>query len=105
MAQLRSDYQKFKQLNTEIIVIGPDHPAAFKAFWRQQQLPFIGLPNPGGEMLRSFGQQVQWLKLGRMPAAMLIDKQGVIKHLHYGGSMADLPKNEALLAVAREINH
>ncbi len=38
-------------------------------------------------------------KLGRMPAQMLIDKSGVLRYVHYGHSMADIPTNEEILSL------
>jgi hypothetical protein len=31
------------------------------------------------------------MKLGKLPAQMLIDKSGILKYVHYGKSMADIP--------------
>ena len=36
-------------------------------------------------------------KLGRMPAQMLIDKSGMLRYVHYGHSMADIPLNEDIM--------
>jgi hypothetical protein len=35
MVQLRQDYEKFVELDTEVIVIGQDSPNLFKRFWRE----------------------------------------------------------------------
>lgn len=40
-------------------------------------------------------------KLGRMPAQMLIDKSGILRFVHYGGSMADIPPNTEILELFR----
>lgn len=50
-------------------------------------------------------QEVKPLKLGRMPALLIIDKQGIIKYSYYSDSMEDIPDNEELFQTLKEINN
>ena len=43
-------------------------------------------------------------KLGRQPATLIVDKEGVIQYAHYGNGMKDIPRNEELLEVLEKIN-
>lgn len=104
MAQLRQDYQKFVDQDSEIVIIGPEGPEQFEAFWRDHNLPFIGLPNPDHSILKLFGQQVNLFKLGRLPAQVIIDKTGIVRYAHYGKSMSDIPENEEILDILLELN-
>ena len=79
MAQLRQDYDKFIARNTEVVVVGPEGADAFRAYWQKEELPFVGLPDPQHRVLKLYGQQIRIFKLGRMPAQVLIDKQGVAR--------------------------
>jgi len=97
MAQLRQDYQHFLKLDTEIVVIGPEGAESFWKYWKKEDLPFIGLPDPKHKILKLYGQEVKLFKLGRMPAQMLIDKFGMLRYVHYGHSMADIPLNEDIM--------
>jgi peroxiredoxin len=99
MAQLRLDYNKFLERNAEVIVIGPDSKEDFKQYWQEHDLPFIGLPDPRHKVLQLYGQEIKILKFGRMPAQTLIDTKGIVRYLHYGHSMSDIPKNEELLSL------
>ncbi len=47
-----------------------------------------------GKMLKQ-----EWVitKLGRMPALLVVDKQGIIKYAYYSDSMSDIPKNQEIL--------
>ena len=101
MAQLRQGYEKFQTEDTVIIVVGPENAAAFARYWEENDLPFIGLPDPKHSVLKRYGQDVNLFKLGRMPAQVIIDKQGVARYVHYGHSMSDIPANEELLAILR----
>ncbi|MCJ7542715.1 MAG: redoxin domain-containing protein [Desulfobacterales bacterium] len=97
MAQLRQDYQRFVKLNIEIIVVGPENAESFQKFWLKENLPFIGLPDPEHRILKLYGQEVNLFKLGRLPAQMLIDKSGMLRFVHYGHSMADIPSNKEIM--------
>ncbi|MCX7680995.1 MAG: redoxin domain-containing protein [Anaerolineae bacterium] len=99
MAQLRQDYPEFVKRNAEIIVIGPEGPEAFARYWEKERLPFIGLPDPEHIVLKRYGQEVNLFKLGRMPAQAIVDRDGIVRWIHYGHAMSDIPPNEELLAL------
>jgi len=86
------------------VVVGPENARAFADYFEKESLPFIGLPDPKASVLKLYGQEVSLFKLGRMPAQVLIDKQGIARYVHYGHSMSDIPRNEELLALGDEIN-
>lgn len=96
MARLRRDYDELSRLDIAVLVVGPEKPAVFKRYWDRAQLPFTGLPDPEHRVSDLYGQDVQLLKLGRLPAQMLIDKSGVLRYVHYGHSMMDLPDVSAV---------
>ncbi len=104
MAQLRQDYQKFMDRQTKVIVVGPEDEKSFTAYWHANELPFIGLPDSKASVLKLYGQEVNLFKMGRMPAQVIIDKQGIVRFVHYGHSMSDIPENEELFQLLDEIN-
>ena len=104
MAQLRQDYQKFVERDAQVIVVGPEDAQAFAAYWKAHRLPFIGLPDPTASILKLYGQEVNLFKLGRMPAQVIVDKQGIARFVHYGHAMSDIPENSELFALLDEIN-
>ena len=65
---------------------------------------FVGLPDPKHSVLKRYGQQIKLFKLGRMPAQVIVDKQGQARYVHYGHSMRDLPPNDELLALLDDLN-
>lgn len=97
--QLHQDYDEFVKRETVIVVIGPEDAASFKKYWEDHDLPFYGLPDEKHSVLRLYGQQVKIFKLGRMPAQMIIDKEGILKYVHYGHNMSDIPDNKELLTL------
>jgi len=104
MAQLRQDYSEFLNRDSDVVVIGPEGAGKFKGYWHENSLPFIGLPDPRHKILKLYGQQVKILKFGRMPAQVIIDKSGIIRFIHYGLAMSDIPDSNELLTFIDEIN-
>lgn len=103
MAQLRQDFEMFDNLNTKVVVVGPENIRKFKNFWAQHVLPFTGLPDALQKVLILFGQEVKLFKFGRMPAQVIVDKEGIVRYGHYGNSMSDIPKNTELLEILSEL--
>ena len=97
MAQLRDDYERFRASNTEVVVVGPDGPEAFGRYWQKHRIPFVGLPDPTHTVLKRYGQEVKLFKLGRMPAQVIVDRQGIARFVHYGHSMVDIPKTDDII--------
>lgn len=97
MAQLRQAFTEFETRQTQIITIGPEDANAFRTYWKAHNLPFIGLPDPKASVLKLYGQEVNLFKLGRMPAQVVIDKQGIVRFVHYGHDMSDIPENSEIL--------
>jgi len=104
MAQLRQDYGQFTERDAEIIIIGPEDQKAFVAYWENEDIPCVGLADPDHTVANQYGQQVKLLKMGRMPALMVIDKQGQVRFKHYGNSMSDIVSNDQLFTVLDAVN-
>lgn len=104
MAQLRQDYKEFTNKHTAILVAGPENASAFAKYWQKNQLSFIGLPDPKYKVLKLYGQEVKLHKFGRMPAMVIIDKQGVVRFVHYGQSMSNIPENKDVLSTIQMLN-
>ena len=98
MAQLRQDFAEFEKRGVAVLIIGPDGPNAFKRYWAQEQMPCIGLADIGNRVADQYNQEVNILKLGRMPAMFIVDKDCHIRYSHYGKSMSDIPEDSAILA-------
>jgi peroxiredoxin Q/BCP len=104
MAQLRRDHDEFITRDAVILVVGPEGAEQFEEYWHRNDLPFVGLPNPGHSVLKLFGQEVNLFKLGRMPAQVIVDKGCIARFAHYGKSMSDIPDNIELLSLLDELN-
>ena len=104
MAQLRQDIDQFIERDTVILVIGPEDAKKFASYFAKNDLPFTGLPDPNHSVLKKYGQEIKLFKFGRMPAQVLVDKQGIARFVHYGKSMSDIPATDEIVALLDEIN-
>jgi peroxiredoxin Q/BCP len=101
---LRKDYDRFVGRDAEILVIGPEGPRRFRQVWEAEDYPFVGFADYRHTVADLYGQQVKLLKLGRMPALLVVDSQGKIRFAHFGDDMADIPKNDDVLALLDRLN-
>jgi peroxiredoxin Q/BCP len=104
MAQLRRDYDLFRAQETEVVVVGPEGAGAFANYWQENDLPFVGLPDPNHSVLKLYGQEVSLFKFGRQPAQVTIDKSGQVRFVHYGHDPSDIPSNDEILALVKALN-
>jgi peroxiredoxin len=104
MAQLRQDYQQFKDRDAEILAVNPESAEEVVKFWEQEQLPFPGMSDADHEVADIYSQKVSLLRMGRLPALMVIDRQGDIRYAHQGGFMHDIPENREVLVVLDRLN-
>lgn len=100
---MRDDYAGFQQRGAVILAIGPNTEAAFRQYWANEEIPYVGLPDPGHRVAVKYRQQVKLFKLGRMPFVCILDGAGLIRFAHYGASMADIPENQTLLDVIDQL--
>jgi peroxiredoxin len=104
MAQLRQDYQKFVDRDAEVVVVGPDDEKAFQEYWQKEKIPFVGLADPKHSVANRYGQEIKLLKMGRMPALMVVDKEGEVRFMHYGSAMYDIPPDNQILGILDTLN-
>jgi peroxiredoxin len=104
MAQLRQDFAEFEKRDIVILVVGPENAQAFTRYFREHDLPFIGLPDPTHTVLKMYGQQIKLFKFGRMPAQLVVDKTGMVRFICYGKDMTDIPTNAEMLDLIDKLN-
>lgn len=91
-------------METTIIAIAPIGSEQVKSYWEEAGIPFIGNPDYAHTIAKLYRQQVKLLKMGRMPAMVLIDKHGIMRMAHYSDSMSDYISVEDLLVQIRHLN-
>jgi peroxiredoxin len=104
MAQLRQDYAQFLARDAAILVVWPDDEDAVRDYCENEKLPFTNLVDPGHEVASQYGQQTKILKFGRMPALVVLDRDGTVEYEHKANSMSDIPSNKTVLDVLDRLN-
>lgn len=61
--------------------------------------------DPKKKVNKMLKQEVKPLKMGRMPALLVIDAKGIIRYAYYGDSMDDIPEDEEIIKILKEINN
>ncbi len=101
---MRDAYVEFTLRGAEILAVGPNDMDSFKKYWAQENIPYVGLPDPDHSVAKQYRQEVNIFKLGRMPLNCIVDTGGRIRYVHYGASMSDIPDNETFLSVIDQLN-
>jgi peroxiredoxin len=104
LTELRREIERFTERQTLVVAIAPEQPDVVRAYWRREELPFVGLADPEHRVAALYRQEVNLFHSGRLPAIIFIDRSGKIRKTHYGSSNADIPTVENTLAVLTEIN-
>ncbi len=99
MMQLHQDQAEFEKRDTLVVAIGPEDKEEFKEYWQKNELDFYGIPDPDHRVLKLYGQEKKILKMGRMPAQILVDKEGIVRYANYGKSMKDIVENKKVLEI------
>jgi len=103
MAQLRQEYNEFTRRGVELVAIGPEDPDHFARWWKEHDMPFRGLADgPEHHVAILYAQKIKAL-IGRMPALLVVDKEGKIRYSHYGESMSDISSTEEVLSILDQL--
>lgn len=101
---MRQDYARFAEREAEILCVAPDDAADLHRYWEKENFLFPGLADPDHTVADQYAQEVNLLKMGRMPAILVIDREGVIRYRHAADSMRDYPDNKKLLRIVELLN-
>lgn len=100
---MQEDFEKFREAGADIVVVARHGDKEMRKYWQKNGLPYYGVSDPDGRLGRLYGQQWHLLKLGLMPALLVLDGDGRVVFSHYSKSMADIPSNETVLkAISKE---
>lgn len=96
---MKADYDLYVARKAQIIVVVPHDSEKVRACWEKEGLPFSGVPDPDGILGRLYKQEWNLIKLGRMPALFVMDRQGILAFVQYAMNMADIPPNAVILDI------
>ncbi len=96
---MKKDFEKFASRNAVIVVVAPHDAEKVAEYWKKEELPMIGVPDEDEKLAGLYGQEWKLLRLGRMPALFVIDRNGAVAFARYGTGMSDIPENSEILKV------
>lgn len=92
MAQLRQDYQKFSELNTEILVMVPNGPKMIERHIKQFNTLYRIMIDKGSKIAAQYFQIRKFFAFGT-PTVFLVNQDGEIIYAHYANSLLAEPDN------------
>ncbi len=105
VARLAKDLDKFEQLNTELYTITVDrfeNARRLELKYAKGKFPIYF--DKDHSVAKLLHQEVKFLKLGRLPAVLIVDKEGIIRWAYYGNSLRDIPKNETIFEILEKLS-
>lgn len=116
LAAFEKDYNKFKELNSELVGISTDAPEEAKKTLEKANNSFPLLLDPQSKVIESYGIKVEKRELIDIPAKMnnknnyaipsifIVDKEGILRYKYIGKSFRDRPPNEMILKELKKLN-
>jgi peroxiredoxin len=104
LARFRDAYSEFTARGAVLLAVGPDTPESFQNYWKKENIPFIGMPDPDNTVAKMYKQEVNMFKFGRMPLNCIIDTNGMMRFVYYSASRLDYPDIPTFLNVIDELN-
>ncbi len=101
MVQLHQDIEAFEAAKIKVVAICPEKMDGVEKFIAKQPLDFALVADPQHIIADRYQQQVKILKLGRMPAQILLDKAGKRAFEHYSNGMKDIIENNVIIGAVK----
>ncbi|TXT59188.1 MAG: hypothetical protein BAJALOKI2v1_240016 [Promethearchaeota archaeon] len=106
MDRLQRDYTKFQQKDTELYPILVDEEKnAEKMEHKHANDVYPIFYDKEEKVAKMLNQEKKVLKLGRLPALLILDKENIIRYAYYGDSMKDIPKNDEVFKFIDNLNN
>ena len=106
LRRLAEDFYKFKELNVELIPILQDNKKNTRKMEERYGKKIYPIYyDVKREIGKAFKQEISLLKLGRMPATLIVDKDGIIKWTYYADSLEDVPSNDEMLEIIENLDN
>ncbi len=98
MAQLRHDYDKFKAMKTEVLVMVPNGPRMIEQYRQQFHPPYPILVDKGSKVADAYFQTKTMFFIGN-PTVFLVNKVGKVLYAHYAKNPIEEPDNREPLFI------
>ncbi len=90
MVRLHQEIDFFKSKNTNLVVIVPENEASLTKYLNKNSINLNFVSDSTHKIADKYNQAVKLLKLGRMPAQVLLDKNLNVVFEHHANNMKDI---------------
>lgn len=101
LCSVRDNWADYAATGAEVVGISTDSAASHKGFAEKYNLPLTLLADEKGEVVKKYAVN-SWLPGRAARAAVVIDKNGVVRHHQIQPLSLFRPKDEEVLAAIRE---
>lgn len=101
---MTAQYQEFREAGAEVIALVRDTQQAAQAFFKKRPIPFPCLVDTEGSVYHQFEVKSKLLSLGQRPALFVIDREGIVRYAYLGTQQWEIPANEEVLKIVRDVN-
>jgi len=103
MAQLRRDYEQFRALSSEVLMVVPNGPKMIERYLKAHATPYPILSDKGARVAAQYGIELRGAIILPVypPSVFLVDRAGKIRYVNYQSSYIlepDLREPQAVLA-------
>lgn len=101
---MQQDYEKFADLDVEVVVIAPDTMGNAQQYFSERPVPFIALVDDSLKVFQQFDVQSKWTSLGQRPGLFIIDKAGIVRFAYIGSQQWQIPTNAEVLTQIEQLS-
>jgi thioredoxin-dependent peroxiredoxin len=96
---LRDDYEKFTDLNAEVLAISAESVPAAQAFLKSNPMPYPCVVDADHAVFDTYDVTSKLMALGQRPGLFVIDEEGKVLFDNVGNQQFNIPDNAKVLEI------
>lgn len=100
---MRDDHDTFRELGASILAVAPDSVEGVAKFTSANPVPYPIVADADHTAFDAYDVGNRALSLGQRPALFVIDRDGIVRFDSVGTQQWQIPTNERVLEVLREL--
>lgn len=100
---MREDIERFTELGARVVAIAPEGVSALPRYMARGPFPFPIVGDVDHRTFDAYDVASRALSLGQRPAVFVVDRDGTVRFDSVGTQQWQIPTNDAVLDVLREL--
>lgn len=100
---MREDIDRFTELGARVVAIAPEGQSALPRYAARGPFPFPIVGDVDHRTFDAYDVASRALSLGQRPAVFVVDRDGIVRFDSVGTQQWQIPTNDAVLDVLREL--